>query len=447
MNHDQHFSPALLAWAEQVFQERIAPGIRLERRSARELALRLPGGLSIVFDQPDARFFGKQSLPMLWWDPRSAGLRAPVAQLLPAPGYDGRTLIDRHGHGATVHYDIPGLLAWMLCRHEELGSEELDLHERFPASASHAAKHGYLSRPIVDEWIGILRQLVRQLQPQLTLSAAHFRVQPSHDVDHPSRYGFSRLPRLARTIAKDVLQRRNLADPIRGCAARLSRRATLAASDPYNTFDWLMDQSERYQLSSEFYFICGRTDPAYDGEYEIEHPAMRQLIGRMLARGHQVGLHPSYGAGRSPELLTHEAGRLGAVLNALGTTRRLGARTHYLRFTMPDTLNAMAAAGIVYDTSVGYADHIGFRSGTCFDYPAFDPVAGRAIPLRIRPLIVMDGTLSGYMGLGYGASAHAALAEVKRACRAVGGTFTLLWHNSELMQPVQREFYLAALAA
>ncbi len=60
-----------------------------------------------------------------------------------------------------------------------------------------------------------------------------------------------------------------------------------------------------------------------------------------------------------------------------------------------------------YDSTLGYADHAGFRCGTCFEYPAFDPVADKQLNLRIRPLIAMECSVTAdrYMGLGTGSDA------------------------------------------
>ena len=49
----------------------------------------------------------------------------------------------------------------MLCRIEEIGRSDLDEHKRFPASESHAFKHNYLDRPVVDEWMHVLGQVIR----------------------------------------------------------------------------------------------------------------------------------------------------------------------------------------------------------------------------------------------------------------------------------------------
>ena len=65
--------------------------------------------------------------------------------------------------------------------------------------------------------------------------------------------------------------------------------------DPHNTFDFLMDVSERHGLHSAFYFLAHRDQrPRDGGRYLFEHPWVRSLIGHIGRRGHEVGFHPSF---------------------------------------------------------------------------------------------------------------------------------------------------------
>lgn len=116
---------------------------------------------------------------------------------------------------------------------------------------------------------------------------------------------------------------------------------------------------------------------------------------------------------------------------------------HYLRWEQPATMRAWANAGMAYDSTLSYADRPGFRCGTCFEYPAFDPVAQEVLPLRIRPLIAMECSVidKSYLGLGTGDVALAKFMQLRKTCEAVAGCFTLLWHNSSLMDDVNRSLY------
>ena len=106
---------------------------------------------------------------------------------------------------------------------------------------------------------------------------------------------------------------------------------------------------------------------------------------------------------------------------------------HYLRWRSPDTLRAWANASMDYDSTLTYADHAGFRTGSCFEYPAFDPVKEIELSVRIRPLIAMEGSVLSKIYMGHDEKeALDVFRDLKTKCRQVGGNFTLLWHNSEL---------------
>lgn len=102
---------------------------------------------------------------------------------------------------------------------------------------------------------------------------------------------------------------------------------------------------------------------------------------------------------------------------------------------------------MTYDSTMSYADHAGFRCGTCHEYPAFDPVKQETVKLRIRPLIAMECTVldQKYMGLTRTADAYDVFMKLKNACKSVGATFTLLWHNTQFTTQQQRELYEAVI--
>lgn len=441
-------------WLEELLFERFGHKflLRHEQRSAVVVeCLDAPGG-AILFDALQDDFWrAGGELPCCKWNPEAEGWTAAVPGMLPAPGASrlSAPLIERSATGFAIHYDILGMTYWMLTRQEEVGRTDLDEHGRFPATSSHSFQHGYLERPIVDEWLRILGQVIQRLWPQLPLKRHDFSMKVSHDVDRPSRYGFRSAGSLLRAVGGDVLRRGDFSGVVRGPWIRLNSRRHLHRADPYNTFDWLMDMSERHGLNSAFYFICGRTDPARDADYEPESAPIRDLMRRIHQRGHEIGLHPSYGTYRKPEAIAAEAERLKRICAEEGIKQdQWGGRMHYLRWETPATLQGWEQAAMSYDSSLSYADRPGFRCGTCFEYPAYDPVQKSRLSLRLRPLIAMEGTVmaSAYLGLGCSEEAFAKFQQLKGACMAVDGCFTLLWHNSEICDDGRKGLYQRLLS-
>lgn len=442
---------AALRWLEVLLQERFGHIWRLSFQDrGYSLSLHNEPGAILFSNRFEAFGEARSDLPCAEWNPEEAGLHSALGLPLPAPGVKSLSapMIDHIGMDHHIHYDILGLAYWMLNRIEELGRSDLDAHGRFPAVASHAYQNGYLERPIVDEWLNILGQVIQRTWPAIKLKKHAFSQKVSHDVDVPSRYGFRSWPSLARGVAGDIVKRRDLGAALRAPWIKLASRQNLHSADPDNTFDWVMDVSERHVLTSGFYFICGRTAPQMDADYELEHPAILSLMRRIHERGHEIGLHPSYNTYQDPAAIVAEANRLRAIAESEGIRQtEWGGRMHYLRWEQPTTLRALSDASMDYDSTLCFADLPGFRCGTCHEYTAFDPVAQEVLRLRIRPLVAMECTVmeSRYMGLGSGEAAFAKFKQLKDACRSVKGCFTLLWHNSSFNTADERRLYEAVL--
>jgi hypothetical protein len=449
-------SRAALCWLQHVIGERISSELQLKTDPVyTSWQLVLPGSTKEISIPilPNFYLLGPQAdLPCALLDLAEENFIGLERHLeAPALGELSLPLVRHTIAGFHIGYDILGLTYWMLARCEEVAPPALllDKHQRFPATSSHAFHHGYLERPIVDEWLGILRQVISRLWPRLPLIQPQFEVIVSHDVDAPSAYAFGRKRSLARAMAGDFLVRRNLINAVSAPWIRLKTKYKLHHRDSFNTFDWLMDTSEASGMRSAFYFICGRTAPHVDAQYEPEHPAIRDLMRRIHQRGHEIGLHPSYNTCSHPEIIVSEGQRLQRICAEEGIEQpHWGGRMHYLRWQWPTTAYGWEKAGFSYDSTLSYADRPGFRCGTCHPYSMFDPVAQRPLRLIQRPLIAMECSVisSVYLGLGYGNEALDLFKLLKNRCRAVAGQFTLLWHNNSLASDVDRQLYLKVLA-
>jgi len=440
-----------LRWLELILSERFGHEWRLSH-SELGLQLKLNGAEGAIFFDVLCNGFvtADSALKHTCWDASQEGWQSILDSPLPAPGFSELTLplIVQQDAVTFIHYDIIGLVYWVLARVEEIDRHDLDAHSRFPATSSHAYLNDYLNRPVADEWLNILAQVIQRNWPRITLKKHCFTVSVSHDVDLPSMYAFKPWVTVARMMAGHIIKRRDLKSFVTAPYVKLATRGDLMSEDPYNTFDWLMDLSEENNLQSAFYFICGRSNANYDADYEPDNPIIRKLMRRIHERGHEIGLHPSYNTFQSPQSLKYEADRLKRICAEEGIVQeRWGGRMHYLRWRQPMTLRAWAQAGMYYDSTLGYADHPGFRCGTCYEYPAFDPVAGEMLSLRVRPLVIMESSVidTTYMGLEASEEAKTVMLALMNNCRKVRGVATLLWHNSTFFLPAQRQIYCELL--
>ena len=450
-------------WLERLFRDRISPDLVLATQHGEQgeyLLMRVNGSSGFIcFGLALPAFYQKgdpgDALPCGTWCAEDEGFSSMLGGPLLLPGKiaSDQALVEpvrlEGEPGWRINHDLPGFFFWVLTRIEEIGRLDLDTHQRFPAKASHAFRHGYLDRPVVDEWMDILRQLCCRQWPGLALKEAAFSVVVSHDVDSPSRYAYASFPEVLRAVASAIKRERRFLSFLEVPWIRLTARQRYDRRDPFNTFDWLMQQSDRHGLTSAFYFICGTTERSRDARYTLDDPRIRALMRDIAAKGHEIGLHPSYNTFRCPAAIRQEADNLRQTLGQEKIDQAgIGGRMHYLRWDQSVTLRALDDAHLVYDTTLGYADHAGFRCGTCHEYDAFDPVGDKALAIRVRPLVAMEVTVMGpqYMGLNSDA-ALAAFVQLKERCRAAQGNFTLLWHNSSFLGGSDFRLYKQILEA
>jgi hypothetical protein len=347
--------------------------------------------------------------------------------------------------------DVFGSAFFMLTRYEEVVKSFRDPLDRFPVASSLAYQENFLDRPIVNEYIEILWACMLLLWPKLSRHRHHFQTYVSHDVDEPFRYVFSGFQRLFRRCVGDVARRKSLLSAAKSIKSWAEVKQGNILADPCNTFDFIMQVSEKHGLKSAFYFIADRTCHPIDGDYELSHPLIRSLLSTIYERGHEIGLHSSFNTYQDKIQTQKEIDILKSVCAEEGIYQQIwGGRQHCLRWRTPTTWQNLYDAGLNYDTTLSFAEQIGFRCGTCFEFPVFNLLTSQRLGLYERPLLVMEATVleRNYMALDLSnGEAFAAMRTMKSICRLFSGNFTLLWHNSRLTTDEEREFYQQILLA
>jgi hypothetical protein len=401
----------------------------------------------VLFATPEKDWLTARALPQLplaqWQANEDLSLEIELPGALPVVygAADGdEPLWSSDGQRAWLGLDIFGTAFFMLTRYEELASSERDKYQRFSYESSLAHRAGFLDRPVVNEYAEVLWAALKSLWPRLGRKRRQFRVVPTHDVDYPFAVYGKPLPQILRKCLADVVRGRGLSVASRRLSSYWRVRGGDLGADINNTFDYIMDCSERHGLASTFNLL------PYDSAYSLDHPWIRGLLRRIASRGHSFGVHPTTGTFRDPEGIATAAAEVRRVLAAENITQdELGGRQHFFQWEAPTTWRAYASAGLDYDSSVGFADRAGFRAGTCYPYPVFDLEQHTRLPLIEHPVIVMEGSLLQYEHLSFIAAAER-IRLLKERCRKVGGDFVLLWHNSMLLTQAQRRLFEEAIA-
>jgi len=370
--------------------------------------------------------------------------RLPVWNGLPVL-FSGRGRLDsfvkKEDHLVETNIDIVAAVFFMLTCYEEVVVDARDRFGRFPVEESLAVREDFIERPIVNEYIELLAEWMEstglQLKRPSPWRGKEFAVCCTHDVDR------LRLFAGLRTIlgtAWRALRRRSLHGLMRVIRDLAKTRLGLK-KDPFDTFDDMLNLERELGLQSAYYFMAGGSARRYDGRYELS--AVSGLIERIRDAGGEIGLHGSFNSLGDPEL--HPSER--KALESVAGCRVTGNRQHYLRFRAPLTWRLLEAAGIEYDTTLGFSGRVGFRCGTCYPFQVYDVEVGRRLDLWEIPLTVMDKTLYGQEG-GRPPLMLEKLRSLLASVERFGGVVVMLWHNGsfyEVERPGFRGVYEDAL--
>lgn len=328
-----------------------------------------------------------------------------------------------------VECSVDLLLAILLVmsRWEEAVATDHDHHGRFESKQSIASKNGFLERPIVDEYGLAFEQVLTFLHPTWRPATRRLRAKVTHDADHVG------IPFRTKNILRQVAYR----EPLN---AWRELWGWLPECEPVDlrAIREIVNVTRDHNLDSAVYWMA--SPPSLrDSGYDPRHRKIRAVIDWLKAEGVECGVQPGYNTFRSPERLRREVNLLRDIFG----DGPLGGRQHYLRWC-PDTWIHWEMCGLAYDSTLAYADHVGFRAGTCIPYQPWLLSLNRPADLLEIPLLSMDRTLLHYMGLSEEASVETVRRCVRR-CRAVGGVFTIVWHNNTLLEPKYRSLYMKIL--
>lgn len=321
-------------------------------------------------------------------------------------------------HG-NLAFDIVAAAFFLLARVEEWAGMPEDAHGRPLTSSMHAARHGYLSRPVVDEWAILLADSWRSLDPRVPEPIRSYHQVATVDLDNGFKYLGRSWWRTLGAWSRDLLRANwdDAQERIQVLAGRVP--------DPFILDDQVLD-TLRSNAERSIAFVLAADRGTWDHAVAVDHPAyaieLRRLAGRM-----EIGVHPSYRSSATEGLTELERDRLSRVIAGDVSL----SRQHFLRFLMPRTFRTAIALGMKEEHSMGCHDQLGFRAGTCTPYTWYDLERDAPTSLTIHPFCVMDNTLRVKLRLDP-AQAVKEVRPIIDSVRKVRGTFTGLWHESFL---------------
>ena len=341
-------------------------------------------------------------------------------------------------------FDFFGTIFFLLTGYEERIQNYKG--ERFSFSQSILNKFNLIERPLVDEYIWFLGAILKRAGLFPLKSSDNHSLSVSCDVDNPFAKNLSAFNLMANTVAS-CLRAGELSDFKNWF---YSYGSPDFLRDPYvlGTIK-IMDANERAGNCVTFNFIPYMTSEKKDGKICLSDSKLDLLIKLIVDRGHKIGIHPGFLSYDSDHFMSRSFKSFNDYFRKyVNEEVGLTGRQHYLNWNYSKTDRLLCKYQLHEDSTLGFAESIGFRCGTSHRFKIYDYEFRCSLDLYEQPLIVMEDSLISkrYMGLGYSEEAYNRVQGCFAKCKKFGGKMTLLWHNCHLGSKTDIEFYSALLA-
>ena len=349
---------------------------------------------------------------------------------------------DENGRPDMVASTFLWLSGW-----QERAVERRDQHGRVTFEDSLAAQFDTACFPVVDAYRVWLAERLQAggvpISPRRW--AGHdWAFCSTHDVDYGSKWR----PGILYREGMQYFLQNHRGVSFRERCGRLGRVGRqMLAGDPFRRSIREIPREVASRGGTATFFVKAGAGHPRDTRYRLGSPFLKNWMARISQGDFEIGLHPTYRSIDEPDRFGLEKKRLEQALERVGTPPPISVRQHYLRFDPATTPRLQAAHGFRIDSTLGFAEHEGFRRGTCLPFQLYDLEEDHPLDVWEMPLTAMDSTLFGHRGLDL-EEAIRATSSLMETCRRYGGAFVGLWHpvlGDEIDFPGWERHFLAAL--
>ena len=346
----------------------------------------------------------------------------------------GSTNIRRTPEGIECEIDIFATVYFYLTKWEEYISTDRDGIGRFKLINSYSYKNNLVHRPVVNEYVELLWNMLLYLDGSLTRKQRKYNPVITHDIDQP--FKLYNLESFARSFLRNLIKTKDYWNALRDIFV-FPLNVFTTKYDVGNSYNFLMDASESINAKSYFFFM-NSPKTKYDYGYSIEMPFVKQILNEIKSRDHIIGYHPGFHTLENPDSWRKGYEGLCAQINK----KIYDGRQHYLRFDIPNSWQFCEDNGLQTDYTLGFAEVEGFRCGTCYEYSVYNFLNRKKLKLKESPLILMDVSISEYQGIRHPEEYIKKLNNIITVVKRYSGNFGLLWHNAVFNQVLYtRKFY------
>lgn len=320
---------------------------------------------------------------------------------------------------------IASAFHFLTCWHEFILSSKGMPHGRVDFKQSLQYRWDFTEIPVVDVYCQILHRMVQIFLPEFIRDirwneTKSFALTLSHDVDYWQYWTTKQILETYQYNLSTLYKR-----PLNALFKTIGHTIDKALNNnPWNRIRRIIRREEAQNVQSTWFLLAKRDFPDQRQNYLFDVQYKEQVLDLLSQK--EIGLHGSPESAFNLEALNAELDNL----RQLGFNPT-GFRTHYLHFDYQKSFSILEKAGIKYDSTMGYWEHIGYRAGVSFPFYPFNIAENRPFRVLEIPLIVMDTTLLSHKAMNlFTIQAKRRLNKLTKRSSIYQSHISLLWHNT-----------------
>lgn len=335
------------------------------------------------------------------------------------------------GKHLVFHHDLLKSAFHLLSGYQEVSCPERDEHGRFPYRESLQHALGITDRPVVNEYFRIILEGMEEFAGRNSIPFTRDPVLTgpvlmlSHDIDRIDGYSFFetgfRFKQLLGLAPSPYTPPGRWKDAFTSLVHWLN---PFSRKDPFWTFEKMSRWEEDRKIHSTYFFLEKEENRHLNSTYRFHEKRFMRLFRELSARGHEIAIHGTMRSAGDQDSMDRTVNHL----RLASPDPVHGIRQHFLKYLPGKTALLQEKAGLLYDATLGFAEHEGFRNSYCWPFLLFDFDRDRSMDLWEIPLTCMDVTQFSYRNLDLEGSRRS-VEELVAEVSTYNGVFSLLWHN------------------
>ena len=385
-----------------------------------EIPVNVP--IKILLDPETPGFFEKQELYPLE-GVNFCKFKSEKIPFLFSPGGAIFNLAEDH---CNIRKDIvAGGFYFLSCWHEYIMGIHGQRSSRVDFKQSLQYRWDFTEVPVVDVYAQVLLYALQQFCPEFIRDInwaenKRFVVSLSHDIDYWD-YWDKKQRRDNLQYNLSTLTKRPVNAIYKLIAHSIHKRLI---HNPWRIVKNIARDEAESGVGATWFLLARKDFEDPRQNYLFDVVAREQVLDNLGQL--EIGLHGSPESAFDQDVLEEELDQL----RALGFDP-VGYRTHYLHFDYQESFSILEAAGIKYDSTLGYWENVGFRAGISFPFFPFNIEENRPFRVLEIPLIVMDTTLHSHKAMNLNPlRAARTLRRLIDMAERYQSHVSLLWHNT-----------------